>query len=159
MRRALGWRKYTVTARKELIAEVQHVALQHDDSHGLLHAALEWGRREHVVRPGLTTLEADISTATARAERQLYQWIHTAPPKETRAAFWARLDRLVVPGKTPPLSAFKVPPGAPSADNLIALCQRLTELETLARAGVTITGADVSLISRRPVHRMRWRPG
>jgi len=130
---------------------VQRVALQHDDSKGLLQAAVEWCRRERVVRPGLTTLEEDISTATARAEKQLAQWVHDAPPKKTRQAFWARLDRLVAPGskgKTERLAYFKEPPGQPRATNLLAICERITQLSALG-----IGSLDLSKINP---NRRKW---
>lgn len=47
---------------------------------------------------------------------------------------------------------------SPAGIELLVNTDNARAVRFYSKHGFTVTGADVSLISRRPVHRMRWRP-
>jgi TnpA family transposase len=92
----LEFREANATDLQALAAFVLERALEHDKPIVLFQMACEYLKSEHIVRPGVTTLERMVITAREQAERETYRRLEPLLTEEFRA----RLDQVLEPPET-----------------------------------------------------------
>jgi Domain of unknown function (DUF4158) len=127
----LGLKQFDRITHREIAKWLLPTALQTTQGLVLAEAAIEELRRRRIVLPPVLVIERVCAEVATRAERQIYKVLSQWLTNEQRT----KLDQLLESregGSHSLLAWLRLPPGAPSARNILSHIERLQEI----RAGI-----------------------